>query len=253
MIKKAAEYLEKLGLKGNEAKVYLCCLQKPMGCFVHQITEKTEIKRSTVDLILHRLRKDGFIQRHKEGARWIYIAESPDKIAFSMNERLQEFKGFVPALMNSLQDGGMPMVRYYEGKDGIEQVFDDILLTCQRLSTPKNELLILSSGRDLIRLLPDHDSRFIKKRIRRGIPVRILAPDNAVTQKLYPPMTTHLRQTRFFDEKKFSFQTEIDIYDDKIALISFNDPGIMGTVIQNRSLAISLRSLFEMLWAGQKS
>ncbi len=247
-MKKAKNYLIDLGLKENDADVYLSCLQKPMGLYVHEIASVTDIKRSSIDLILSRLRKQGYITRHKQGARWIYCAEPLEKLSHKIEEKVKDFKTFIPSFLELLDNSNTPNVRFYEGEKGISSIFDDVLMTCGRLDSTNNELLIISSGRDLIKLLPDHQNRFIQKRIRKGIPVKILAPENNITQRLYSTSKRHIRQTKFFSEAYYPFQIEIDIYGDKVAMISFSDPGIMGTVIENKAIANSLRSLFRMLW-----
>ena len=247
MFNAAKRHLTNLGLRENEALVYLACLQYPTGTSVHELVSATNIKRSSVDLILDRLRKRGFIQRHKEGKRWFYRAETPENIVFSIEERTQDFKQFLPVFMQSMTSGAMPSVRFYEGLEGVNQVFDDILLST-RLSKSNNELLTISSGKDLIKLIPGHQLQFVKKRIREQIPLRILAPESEFTRKLFVENERALRSSRFFDEKQFNFKMEIDIYADKVALLTFSEPRVMGTVIENKEIADSMRSIFELIW-----
>lgn len=251
MLSKAKEQLKGLGLKENEASIYLACLQKPMGLFVHEITNMTGIKRSTVDLILIRLQKQSFVSRHKQGARWIYCAESPDKISFSVQEKVNDFNNLIPVLLSITDHGSVPSVRFYEGVTGVERIFDDVLLNSKRLIQKDHELLIMSSGKDLIELFPNHYKKFVQKRIRSGVQARVLAPDGSVSQRLYKTSKPQLRKTCFFDAKLYPFKTEIDIYGDKVALINFAEPDIMGTVIESRAIASSMRSVFDMLWASQ--
>lgn len=253
MLEKAKRYLVDLGLKENESQVYLACLQKPMGLFVHEIVNITSLKRSTIDLVLNRMISQNFISRYKQGARWVYCAESPDKISYSAQVKIEEFTNFIPALLNLVDQGHTPHVRFYEGSKGVESIYEDILLTNKAIMKQGHELLIISSGKDLIRLLPNHYKQFVQKRIRNGIPIRVLAPNNPVSQKLYKTSQAQLRTTCFFDEQAYPFKTEIDIYGNKIALINFTEPGIMGTVIESAAIASSMQSVFNMLWVGNRS
>ncbi len=250
MLKKAQRHLIDLGLKENEAEIYLACLQKPMGLFVHEIVNITGIKRSTIDIVLQRLIKHNFASRHKEGARWVYCAESPDKISYSVQNKIEDFNDFIPSLLNLMDQGHGTNVRFYDGMQGVERIFDDILLTNKRLINKDHELFIMSSGKDLISLLPNHYKQFVQKRIRNGIPARVLAPDNKVCHRLYKASKIQLRTTKFFNEDIYPFKTEIDIYGDKVAMINFTEPGIMGTVIENRAIASSMVSVFNMLWVS---
>lgn len=195
------------------------------------------------------MRKKNFISRYKQGLRWVYCAEHPDKITHDIEESLKEFANIIPALFKTVELGHTPNVRFYEGIKGVQNIYNDILITNKRLMKRDHELCIISSGRDLIKLLPNHSRDFVKKRIRNGIPVRMIAPQNIISEKIYPTSKTQLRQTVFFDEEKYPFQTEFNIYGDKIALINFSEPGVMGTVIDSPMISLSMRSLFNMLWS----
>ncbi|MCI5059492.1 MAG: BlaI/MecI/CopY family transcriptional regulator [Alphaproteobacteria bacterium] len=248
MIKNLVQYFTDLGLKEEDAKIYLACLNKPNGLFVHELVKQTNIKRSTIDLILNRLAKNGFVSRHKEGARWVYCAEPPERIAFTFKEKLQNFEDILPVLLTQMTSEQLPVVRFFEGKSGLEQIYDDILLTCGMNDIHQNELLIISSGQDLVKILPSHGRNFIRKRVKRGIKAKILAPDNNITRQLYKNGTELLRNTLFFDNRKYPFNVEINIYGNKIALLNLQSANINGTIIQNEAIASSMRSIFMMLW-----
>ncbi len=249
MARDIERYFSDLGMKPEEAKVYLACLKRPNGLFVHEIVRNTNIKRSTTDLILNRLRKCSFVSRHRDGARWVYCAEPPEKISFSFEKKLEGFRTILPLLMKQFHTGALPVVRFFEGNEGLEQLFDDILLTCKALPMEKRELLIISSGYNLLKALPEHEQRFIKKRVKQNISVRILAPNDKITQQIYKTDPMSLRKTKFFDGKTYPFSVEMNIYADKIALLDFSDSGATGTIIQNSEITSSVNSLFRMLWA----
>ena len=56
-----------------------------------------------------------------------------------------------------------------------------------------------------------------------------------------------LRVTKMFDGKKYPFAMEIDIVEDKMMIISTYRP-IGGITIQNKTIAHSMRALFNLLW-----
>tara|TARA_R110002072_G_scaffold169422_2_gene323057 strand:+ start:2785 stop:3549 length:765 start_codon:yes stop_codon:yes gene_type:complete len=250
MLNKAQTFLTELGLKENEAKVYIACLQKPLGMLVHEVVSMTDLKRSTVDLILLRLRKQRYITRYKQGARWVYCAEDPSKIAHSVEDKITEFKDFIPSLLGVIGHGGVPNIKFYEGRDAVESIYNDILLTSKRLMGQDYEIAVISSGSDLISLLPNHYPQFVKKRIKAGIPTRILAPSNEISKTLYRCSEPQLRKSRFFNNGEFSFRIEINIFADKVAFINFTEPSVIGIIIENATIADSMKAIFNMLWKG---
>lgn len=241
-----------LGFKASEADIYMACLRAPYGLFVHQIVEQTKVQRSTVDLILHRLREAQYIARYREGARWVYTAEDPERIVFSFKEKVRGLTQTAEKLKLEMQGFAAPVTKFYEGEKGLKALYDDILITMKTAQSPRdhleNSLCIISSGQDLIKALPKHGKEFTRKRVNNGIYAHILAPDTAISKAAFTSSQNQLRQSRFFNAKSYQFETEVNIYADKVAHISFSEHALVGTVISNAQIARSMRSLFAMLW-----
>ncbi len=53
-----------------------------------------------------------------------------------------------------------------------------------------------------------------------------------------------LREIYLIPKEKFPFRNEINIYDDKVAIISHEDE--IGVIIQNKNIADTQRSIFEL-------
>jgi predicted transcriptional regulator len=248
--------LIELGFKPAEADIYMSCLRAPYGLFVNQIVAQTKVQRSTVDLMLHRLRDAQYIARHKEGARWVYTAEDPERIVFSYQEKVKGLTKAATQLKAEMEGFAAPVTKFYEGEKGVKALYDDMLITMRSSSQPRdrldNSICIISSGQDLIRALPKHGKEFTRKRINNGIHAHILAPDTAISRAAFKPLEKQLRQTRFFDAASYGFTTEINIYANKVAHISFSEHALVGTVIANPQIAHSMRSLFTMIWEQAK-
>ena len=129
MLQDAFDALNKLGLKRDEAKVYLACLRTSGGLFVHEITESCGVKRSTVDFIIDRLLAKNFLSRFREGRRHKYVAEAPDKLLFDFEKGLEDFRAFIPALMRLGANAESTRVTFHEGAKGVQSLLNDCLLT----------------------------------------------------------------------------------------------------------------------------
>ncbi len=243
MLEIIKQNLQKIGLKENEIKVYLACLQSTQGLLVVDIVKQTHIKRSTVNLILERLAKSGYITFYLDGRRKRYQAENLETIIFNFEENLKELRSILPLLIKA-SSHQKTKVRFFQGKDGLEYIFHDILLSC-KLAKNK-EILAISSGRDIFQILPDHYRKFIQKRIKERIPLRWLAPKNSVPQDIIKNSQKELREIRFFDQEKYPFDIELDIYTNKVALLDLSKNS-SGIIIQNNKLTSSLRSIFNLL------
>lgn len=247
MLEEISQTLERLGLKESEVKVYLTCLEHIEGLFVSQITNLTGIKRSTVNLILERLVDKGFVTYHLDGSRKLFRAESPETLLFNLEDSLGDLRSLIPLLRIAAGDDRKTKIRFFEGKEGIEKIFTDILLTMKINKNPKREIIAISSGQDIFKVLPGHKKQFIDKRVRERIPIRWIAPEGDVSRKLHIVSQEEFRSMKFFDGKRYRFNVEVDIYANKIALIALEKEPT-GVIIENESLTESFRSLFNLIW-----
>lgn len=244
MFESAKEILRRLGLKEDEVKVYMACLENKPGLFVSDLTRLTKIKRSTINLILDRLVKKGFVTYHLDGARKLFSAEAPETLLFQFEDSLNDLRSLIPLIRVATGSDSQSKVRFFEGKEGIEKIFTDALLTMKINKDPKKEILAISSGMDLLKTFPDHQKQFMEKRAKAGIPLRWIAPDSPVARELNG---RDLRTLKFFDGTKYKFNVEIDIYANKIALISLSkEPN--GVIIENKELTASFKSIFNLIW-----
>ncbi|MBU6323628.1 MAG: hypothetical protein KGI41_02600 [Patescibacteria group bacterium] len=247
MHEEAKEMLKKLGLKEADVEVYLACLANKQGLFVAEIAKKTRIKRSTVNLILERLSGKGFVTHHLEGARKLYAAEPPEALLFDFEEYVKDLRALIPILRIASGGDKHTKIRFFEGKDGVDKIYADQLLSLKMSRDPKRELLAISSGEDVFQIVPRHERAFIDKRVKERIPIRWIAPEGKVSRELNKTSAKEYRKMRFFDGKRYQFHVEIDVYADKVSLINLRkDWG--GIVIENKELALSMRSLFNLIW-----
>lgn len=188
-----------------------------------------------------------FLTFHLEGARKLYIAEQPEALLFHLEDSLKDFRALIPLLRATTGGDKDTKVRFFEGKDGVEKIFTDILLTMKISKESKKEICAISSGKDIFEFLPEHQKDFINKRIKERIPIRWIAPDSKISRELDKKSISEYRKMKFFDPAKYQFNIEIDVYADKIALISFGKE-LSGVIVENKSFANSFKGLFNLLW-----
>ena len=246
MYQDAFDALANLGLKRDEAKVYIACLRNKGGLFTHEITHLSGVKRSTVDIIIRRLIAKNFLSSFREGQRRKFAAEPPETILFDYQRGLEDFRGFIPMLMRLSTNTEQTRVTFHEGAKGVKAVFDDIILTLKQLPEKERVVCCVSSGRDVEKIQPRFRQQFIDRRIQSRIHVQMIAVRN-VPEQTWASSQKDLRVTKMFDGKKYPFDIEVDIVEDKIMFISAYKP-VGGVTIQNKTIARSIRSLFYLLW-----
>lgn len=246
MYQDAFDAFAKLGLKRDEAKVYMACLRNKGGLYTHEITKISGVKRSTVDLIIRRLTARNYIGSFRDGQRRKFVAESPERILFDFQREIEDFRNIIPMLMRLGTNMDQTRVTLHEGAKGIKAVYDDMLLTMKNLPEKERFCYCVSSGRDVERLQPRFRQQFIDRRIQNRIAVRMIAVRDDPNQT-WPSSASDLRITKMFDGKKYPFPIEITLAGDKTILISSYKPAGAVT-IQNRVITQAMRSLFNLIW-----
>jgi sugar-specific transcriptional regulator TrmB len=136
---KIQEILTKIGLSANESKVFLVLLQLGRGS-VTQITRKAGLNRTTGYDILDNLVAKGLASISGKEPKQEYIAESPDKVVFLLEkeisekaEQLKKIKSILPEIKSLHNVAGRPKVRFYEGAQGLKDVYEDTLTSHEEI------------------------------------------------------------------------------------------------------------------------
>jgi HTH-type transcriptional regulator, sugar sensing transcriptional regulator len=237
-----AEQLKKAGLNDPEIKVYLASLE--LGeTNISRIAKKSGIKRTTTYLVVDSLKEKGLMNALKKKNKTFFHAEDPRKIKEQMEENIKEIDLAIPELLaiaNFIDK--KPNIKFYEGKNGIKDLFKDIL------KYPDSEVLELYSESYVTDFEEEFFTNyFTPKRVAKKIWVRAILPDNEIIRKLIIDNEKQLRQTKLLSPKKYNIRIEINLYGkNKVSIISFKEE--MGLIIESQKIYESLRNIFEILW-----
>jgi len=236
-----------LGLKDHEAKVYLACLQlgqAPVG----RIAEQADVQRTFVYDILDDLEKRGIVSVVEIRNVKHFSAISVERLRDRQLEKLEKFKMIIPDLKAFEKAAGdRPRVRFFEGKEGVKLALSDTL------DQPNgNKILAYATGEGVYEDMPEFMKEYLKKRVKKNISVQALAPDNEVNREHVLHNKEVLRETILLPEDKFPFTNEIDIYGNKVAIMSLQGE-ILAVIIESESIAKTQRSIFELAWLGAQS
>jgi len=236
------EKLTKAGLSESEAKVYLASLE--LGeTNISRIAQKSGIKRTTAYLVVGILKEKGLIHEIKKQRKTYFYAEDPRHIAENMEQNLQDIKGAIPELLaiSNFTDK-KPSIRFYEGKEGIKNLYKDIL------KHPKSEILEWYSESYATEFNESFFvDYFMPRRVKNKIWVRAILPDNAIIRKMVKNNEKELRKTKLLNPEKYNIKININLYGkNKINIISFKEE--IGLIIESEKIHDSLKNIFEIMW-----
>lgn len=234
--------LEKLNLTDREADVYLALLE--LGeTSIERISKKSKIKRTTVYDVIEALKEKGLIGSVKHKKRALYYAEDPRILRNQLEEKKTVLNNILPQLlsMSALIDK-KPDIKYFEGIEGIKNVYRDTL------EYPDQEILMWGST-DVFKYF-DEDfmwKYYLPKRLEKKIWMRAIGQDLEVVRKIKSEDSKALRETRFHNFKDFPFDVEINLYGKrKIGIMSFKEQ--IGLIIESEKIYNTLKSIFELNW-----
>ncbi|MDP3785248.1 MAG: helix-turn-helix domain-containing protein [bacterium] len=243
------EKLKAIGLSENEARVYLALLELGKGT-VSEITRKANLNRTTGYDVLDNLVGKGLVSVSGKEPKQEYLAESPDKIETLLKKKLEEdekhlgeVKGIIPELKSMHNVAGRPKVRFYEGKDGLVEVYEDTL-------TSHETIRAYATVDDMHKALPNYFPEYYGRRAGRGIGIRAIIPKTPIGEERATHDKEEMRETALIPPDKYYFSPEINIYDDKVMIASLREK--LGIIIESAEIADAMKKIYELAWAEAK-
>lgn len=242
--------LKQLGLREKEIKVYLAILK--LGSLPAQdIAFETGIKRTTVYLVLEKLKEIGLAGEIIEKNKKVFFAEKPEKLLKIIQEKKKEMekeekriKEILPQLERILggkEKASKKDVRHYQGLEGIWNAMEDMLKTRkdQYIIAPRK----IYDQLGLARFLSDMTK---KRRQSGGTKAYMITDHHPQNLKFYREGDTDFREIRFLPKVE-KFNSALVVYGHKIALISLQKP-FSSVLVENEEIYLLVKFIFDSLW-----
>jgi sugar-specific transcriptional regulator TrmB len=238
--------LQDIGLSEKEARVYLASLDIGRAT-ADQLAKQSKIVRSTTYVQLESLMKKGLVSTYEEGKKTYFAPESPEYLKRVLELQKSEFEAkekelgnFLPELLHKFEGAGdRPIVRFFDGKEGI------INLREETLKTKDKTLYVLSSNDSLASLLPiEERDAFSKRRSEKGILTKLLYTRKE--GKLSEQATSGTERA-YVSPEKLPLATDIVIFDDSVGIMTLKGK-LLGVLIQSKEVHDSMLSIFNLLW-----
>jgi len=236
--------LQEVGLGEKETQVYLAVLQNGGGS-VMEIAEMAGIKRPTAHIILEGLKDQGLISQTYRGKRRVFSAETPDKLCRIPQEQERKIRELLPEL-NALysKDSSKPVMRYYEGKEGL------VYANEQLLETTVSEYRSFTSMSAMLTIYDEaYMDDYVKRRIEQGIAsktIRIKAHEVDVDSLIGKP--ENKRGVRFFPgDEILPNIAALYITDTSIIILSSKDE-YYAVIIESIELVTLMNLMWKTIW-----
>ncbi|MDD3896507.1 MAG: helix-turn-helix domain-containing protein [Candidatus Peribacteraceae bacterium] len=235
--------LQSVGFNPKEAALYLSGLALGSAP-ASEYARRAQMNRVTAYTVLEDLVQRGlFTVVKKRRAKW-YAPVAPEYLSLEARKHAETLEQVLPEL-RSLQsaEDRKPNVRFFQGWEGVRHVYEHTL-------TARTELLNFANSAIVRANWPDYDQEYVAQRVKRGIHLRGIAPNDAAGKRVRGLDRQSLREIRLVPAREFNFNNEINIYDSCVAIISFGKgpQDVFGVIIESREVAETQRQIFEMAW-----
>lgn len=243
------QQLELIGLSSNEVSAYIALLQLGKGT-ISEISRKASLNRTTGYDVLNRLVIKKLASLSGKEPKQEYVAESPDQIenliSVELEKRQQELdsaKKIIPELKSMHNVTGRPQIMFYEGINGLRQVYEDTL-------TSSEPIRAYASVDDVHKALPGYFPLYYKRRAEKKIAIRGIFTESPEARELATHDQEELRESVFVPAEKYGFHPEINIYDNKIMIASWREK--LGIIIESGEIAEAMKKIYELAWLQAK-
>ena len=244
--------LKQLGLCEEEINIYLVLL-KYGGQSVSNISRLSKIGRINCYHYIDRMLEKGVIVKAQNKKVACYYAENPKVFINREIEKLNLAQSLVPELLAiSIDASNKPKVQFFEGKEGIKNIFDKML------EVRESEIVSFSNFEQLAKFLPDFLVEHFKQRVDQNIKTRFISPRNKVAEEFcnnfFPKvMDERLLEVFLISPDDFNFHSEITIFVGSIAILNLNEENPIGILIENTELYHTQKAIFDLAWLGATS
>ena len=167
--------------------------------------EKPESTARRVIIFSRGLNQRSLVKTSGKEPKQEYVAESPDQIEKLLLKKIEndgayirEARKIIPELKSMHNVADRPKVLFYEGREGLEKVYEDTL-------TSTEPIRAYASVGDMHTGLPGYFPKYYKRRAGKGIAIRAIIPDTEAGRERKTFDGEEKRETALVPKDSFIF------------------------------------------------
>jgi DNA-binding MarR family transcriptional regulator len=246
MLQNLKKLLSGIGLAEKETEVLFILLQHD-AMKASDLARKTQLNRTTLYGILKALTNRGLVSSRERFGVTEYLSLDPSLLPSFLEQQREKLRSQQEEIQQMLPElskmrdvkRGIPKFQFFEGWDGLKQAYEDTL------ENNKGKKIWDFTGPEIIsaNLDPVFLEYYMQKRAKLGIVCEQVAPEGPVALQTVALDEKYLRHTLLIP-KEFGMETEFILYDNKVAMLSFNKDRPLAVIIEDESIVDSLKTVF---------
>lgn len=251
------ESLKKLGLKNQEAEIYLACLRLGKAK-ISELAEEVAIPRTSIYIYVKNLLNKGYLKKAKKDTVEYFSAINPSVIQEEWQRKIDSFGAIVPSLEKMLDiKNKKSSVEYFDTVEGLHKLYETMLVMKY-----KQPIFLIESeealANSLEKLGNNFNHRWQKKFLEKGVVTQGIITEKMLTIfKNIPEKTKKIARqrpatVRVINNQQFTFSINLYLLYPDLSFILVPQENFI-VMIKNKNIYQSLVTLFQLLYAQGKS
>lgn len=246
------QYLEEFDLNEREIMIYITLLKTGPNTIMN-LARETGIKRSTTHNNVEELIKKGLVSQTNYGERRMVVAEDPEKLKFLLEQKkwnvkkVEENLPTVISLINKMvpdaRENSQVQVKYYEGTEGTNYVYQRIL--------EANKIYSFVNLGELSEIFPNNIKLF-REALEKNPEMEVwdIIEDEKGSKEDTSINTIHPDRYHFkYASSNLNlFELDIIIFDGNVAIIDLHEESPTSVLMEFPTLAKGLVSIHKFVW-----
>jgi sugar-specific transcriptional regulator TrmB len=238
----------------EKEKKVMSSLYKFGDASVSEIARETLINRTSVYPILKKLLDKGLVSQYMLEEKTMYkpiplqdFKDWTDRKKKTVNTQVSALLKWIDSQKANKKASLHSEISYFEGHEGVMSLYNDTLR-----NNKQKQINAIVDYDAAMNVLGDYFTKeYFPGRLKNSVNIRALMYKSKKAAAMLSKSKQLLREVRFIDLFE-NLQTEINIYDDKIAIISFDKAKPSGVIIKNEIMAMTFQHIYEYLWKSVK-
>jgi sugar-specific transcriptional regulator TrmB len=216
-----------------------------------QAARLCELPRNTVRGVLDKLTQTGLVFRSKKANTNYYAVEEKEAIIKSLKRQKELISATLDSQIELIEESAellkrnsvskkKPTITYYDGYKGLRKVYEDSL-------TATETIRAWASFDANAEAMPNYFPNYYKRRAAKGIAIRSIHPDTPAARKGTTFNKNFLRECVLIPKEKFLINPEIQIYNDKVTIVSWKEK--FALIIKSEEISSALRAIFDLCYS----
>lgn len=236
-------HLNEIGLNENEAIIYAALLSSGPTTIL-LLAKASGIKRSTIYNVIDSLIHKGLAYQEVHGSKKLIAAQSPTHLSDVLEKKKQTLETILPRLcaLHTTTRPSESLIKQFAGIQGVRTVYSYLLNDLKE----GEDYLVISNQEKWYSLDPVFFEKFIQKRAKLPLNIRLLLQDNQHAQTFKQKQNDYNETIKILP-KHVDININMVITKNKTIIVQLNNP-IFALVIENQSLVEMNRVMFELIW-----